>query len=391
MINLEKLVETTFTISKATDITNFFRNIGYLTVGTDSVQTGYVLPEDKVVIINNDDTLNAVLKPDSQEYMDISKIIAQKGNMNPNKSRVNNVVVYFAEKQDSENYANLINEFISVNANWAQLLINSNNDEDIEKAAEVVLTRNRLFVAQCNSDNVANKEEGNIASKLKAKNNANVYLTYHTTPNESLAAGIASIMAQPNLGGVGSLYSTITDITPEDYTSTINQNLDDQNVTYYSYINAINGGGVSQYAQPIVYGAYMINGEDAKRRYIRFCLDLLLKQKSIDFLKKQLGYEDVSADVLLSMLKSVLKAAQLNGLVKLDSIIRQGEETIETKGFEVWAVYPSALRESDETLYNSQTYRIRGYYRDSLTGRKVEINMLIDPSQEELNIFQQAA
>ena len=383
MINLEKLVETIFTVSQSTDILNFFRNIGYLTVGEDSIQESYQLAENKVAVIDSTDTLNSVLKPGTQEYMDISKIIVQRGNMNPNKSRVNNVIVYFATKQETDDYEKLVNEFVSINANWSQLLINSNKDEDIEKAASAALLNNRLLIGQCNSEAVANKTEENVASKLKAKSNSNVMLVYHTTPNESLAAGMAGIMAQPYLGSISGLYSTVTDITPEDYTATINTK-----VTFYSYINAINGGGVSQYAQPITYGGYMINGEDAKRRYIRYCLDFLLKAKSIDFLKKKLGYEDSSADVLLSMLKSVLNAARTNGLIKRDSIVKSGDNTIETKGFELWAVYPSALREEDESLYNSQTYKVKGYYRDSLTGRKVVIDLLIDPSEAELNLFQ---
>ena len=208
-------------------------------------------------------------------------------------------------------------------------------------------------------------------------------IVYHTTANENLAAGLVGIMANPNLGAVGSLYSTVSNVTPEDYTSTVNTNLDNQNVTYYTNVNAINGGGVTQYASPIVMGGYMINGEDAKRRYIRFYLDFLMKARCIDFLKKKLTYEDVSADVLLSMLKAVLKAGQTNGLIKQNSIITSGDNTYENLGYEIRTIYPSELREVDETLYNTQTYRVVGYYRDALTGRKVEINLFVDPSDAE--------
>jgi hypothetical protein len=387
MISLEKLVEIGFTLTQATDISVFLRNIGYLTVGTTCLKEPNNLPANKTLVIDTNDTLNSLLNADSQEYMDISILLTQKGNMKPNKARVNNVILYCADKQESEDYGNLVDEFVSVNANWSQLLINSTKDEDIKAAAAKALTNNRLFVAQCNSDAIAQKTEENIALALAALENSNTMLVYHTTANESLAAGIASIMAQPYLGAVGSLYSTVTSVTPEDYTALVNTNLEEQNVSFYTYVNAINGGGVSQYATPILYGGYMINGEDAKRRYIRYCLDLLLKVKSIDFLKKKLGYEDSSADVLLSMLKSVLKAGQTNGLIKKDSIVTSGENTIETKGFEVKAIYPSELRDLDESLYNKQTYKIQGYYADSLTGRKVEIDLLIDPTDAEKTDF----
>lgn len=383
MINLDKLVEIGFTLSQATDISLFFRNVGYLTVGETCVKDGVSIPSNKILIIDSQDTLNATLKSDSQEYMDIAKVLAQKGNMNPNKGRVNAVILYLATLSSGETWGDLVDEFIGVNANWSQLLVNTTADTEIKAVADKALTNNRLFVANTVSDDIATAVSGNIALQLKALNNANTLLTYHTTANESLAAGLVGIMANPNLGAVGSLYSTVTDVTPEDYTTTININLDNQNVTYYSNINAINGGSVSQYASPIVMGGYMINGEDAKRRYIRFYLDFLMKARCIDFLKKKLGYEDVSADILLSMLKAVLKAGQTNGLIKRDSILTNGDNTYEELGYEIKTIYPSELREVDETLYNSQTYKVIGYYRDSLTGRKVEIELFIDPTESE--------
>lgn len=385
MISLDKLVEIGFTLSQATNISLFFRNIGYLTTDASCVKTGVEIPANKIFVIDSIETLNATLKSDSQEYMDISTILVQKGNMNPNKGRVNAVILYLATLSSGETWGDLVTEFVSVNGNWAQLLINTNADANIQAAGAQALAKNRILVAQTSSANVANAVSGNIALLLKALNNANVLLTYHTTANESLAAGLAGIMANPNLGAVGSLYSTVTNVTPEDYTATVNTNLDNQNVTYYSNVNAINGGGVAQYASPIVMGAYMVNGEDAKRRYIRYCIDILIKARCIDFLKKKLPYEDVSADILLSMLKTVLKSCQTNGLIKQDSIVTSGENVYENLGFEIKTIYPYELRETDEALYNAQTYKVVGYYRDALTGRKVEIELFIDPIEAEKN------
>lgn len=385
MISLDKLVEIGFTLTQATNISLFFRNVGYLTTSTDCVKSGVVIPANKVIVIDNTDTLNATLKSDSQEYLDISTILVQKGNMNPNKGRVNNVILYLATMSSGETWSDLVNEFVGVNANWSQLLINTKVDANILSAASSALLNNRLLVAQTESDNIANAVSGNIAIQLKALNNTNTLLVYHTTANESLAAGVAGIMANPNLGATGALYSTVTNVTPEDYLATVNTNLDNQNVSYYTRVNAINGGGVAQYGSPIVYGAYMINGEDAKRRYIRFCVDLLLKARCIDFLKKKLTYEDASLEVLLSMIKSVLKGCQTNNLIKKNSIVTSGDDVYETLGYEVRGIYLGELRETDETLYNAQTYKVVGYYRDALTGRKVEIELFIDPTEAEKN------
>ena len=86
MIALDKLVEVGFTLSQATNISLLFRNVGYLTVGETCVKTGVTIPANKILIIDSNDTLNATLKPDSQEYMDISNI--QKLSMNLEMEKV---------------------------------------------------------------------------------------------------------------------------------------------------------------------------------------------------------------------------------------------------------------------------------------------------------------
>ena len=350
-----------------------------------------VIPSDNILVIDSMDTLNATLKSDSQEYQDISTILTQNGNLNPNRGQVNNVIVYFGTLASGLTYQDLVIDFMEVNANWSQLLINSQEDADILATALACKTNNRLFIAQTSSSKVAYADSDSIAKIIADLNNDNVLLVYHTTAGESLAAGLAGIMANPYLGATGALYSTVTLVTPEDYDATVNANLKNQRVVFYSTVNAINGGGVEQYGSPIVYGGdkngekgvAMINGEDAKRRYTRFCIELLMKVRGIDFLKKKLGYEDTSADVLLSMQKSMFIGCQTSGLLKQNSIVTSGENVVEKLGFDLRTIYPSELQEVDETAYNGQKYKLVGYYRDSLTGKEVDIDLYIDPNDTD--------
>ena len=377
MISIDKLVSIGFTVAQATDISKFFRSIGYAAKFTaDDLVDGYSIPANKVIIIDSVDTLKTIFLSSTQFYKDIETLLVQKGNTKPNQSNVQQVVVYQAA---GTNYDVDVDNFVKVNANWAQLTIDSRLAADIEKAAAKALANGRLFPAQTFDNDITTNTEGNVAEKLAKLNNANVFMVAHKEATESLATGLAAIMAQSQLGSVGPLYSTVTNVTPQDYDATTMNNLDTLNVSYYSEINAINGGGVSEYASPIVYGGYMINGEDVKRRYIRFALDLLLKAKSLDFLKRKLGYEDISAKILDSMLSSVLIEAQINGLVKQDTETK--------KGFELFVTPPSKLQETEPTLYNSETYKVYGYYRDSKTGRKVQIDLFIDPTDAELNML----
>lgn len=381
MISLDKLVQVGFTVKQATSLALFFRNIGYLTTNTSSLMTDFSLPENKVVVVDSIDTLKTVFKADTEDYALIETILNQKGNMKPNQSKLNNVIVYVGTLAEGQNWGNLVDEMISVNANYAQLLVATKDAEEIKNAGAKALANNRLLVAQTDNENVANKVADNVAQALKALNNANVMLMYKEAPMEFLNAGVASIMAQGYLGAVGSLYSTVTGVTPEDYTATVNANLDEQNVSYYTYVNPINGGGVEQYASPIVVGGYMINGEDAKRRYIRYCVDLMLKAKAVDFLKGKHGYTQEASVLLSAELNSLFVAFQTNELVRNTEIV--GDKKV--YGFEIKVYSPSEIRELDEEAYNAQKWLVKGYYRDVLTGRAVEIDLFIDPTDAQLN------
>ena len=219
MISIDKLVEIGFTVSQATDISKFFRNIGYAAkFDTDDLVDGYSIPANKVIIIDTTDTLKATFKADTQFYKDIECLLTQKGNTEPNKSNVNQVVVYQATGTD---YGVDVDAFVKVNANWAQLCIDSRTATDIEKAAAKALSNNRLFVAQTSEATISSNGEDNVASKLAALKNANVFMLFHKEDTESLATGLAAIMAQSQLGSVGSLYSTVTGVTPQDYDATL--------------------------------------------------------------------------------------------------------------------------------------------------------------------------
>lgn len=68
-------------------------------------------------------------------------------------------------------------------------------------------------------------------------------------------------------------------------------------------------------------------------------------------------------------------------LIKLDSAKSDGTVV---KGFELKVGRPSDLQDEQPSLYNTQTYPVTGYYRDALTGAKVEINLTVDPSNSQL-------
>lgn len=384
MFSLDKLVSMGFTINQATVINKLFKRVGYAAKFTaEDLVAGATVPENKIFQINSIDGLKSIFKSSTKFYTDIETILVQKGNSNPWQGKVETVVVY--QVGSDKDYGQAIDDFIAVNANYGQILIDSRKVADIQAAAVKANANARLFVAQTYDESIKNNTEGNIATALKGLNIERCLLFYHPE-EEFIAGGIAGVLAQHQLGLTGPLFATVTNCTPQNFDETTNNNLESLNVASYQYVNPINGGGVEEYATPIVYPGNQIEGTDTKREYIKFSLDLLLKAKSVDFLKRALTYEDVSAKVLEGMLESVLIEAQkgdgaFKRLVKLDTTKSDGTVV---KGFELRVGRPSDLQDEQPSLYNTETYPVTGYYRDAKTGKKVDINLTVDPTNADL-------
>lgn len=362
MINLDKLVEVGFTLPKATDISAFLSNIGYIGNFTESeLVEGYVVPENKIIVLSDMDGLNSTFVKGTKFYEDIRSILAQKNNTNPNRGGVNEVHIY---QKTEETFQDAFTEFFKVDANWAQLVISSNTKDDITMIAEECEDNNRLFVAQTVDTDVASAISGYSNTKL-----------IHHIDSEGIDGALASVMADDYLGSKGDLYSEFSGITPADYSATQMSGFDASNTAYYSTVNAIKGGGLKQYGKTIFYGNKQADGEITKRRYIRFSIDLLLKAKVLDFLVKKLTYQESSNNILEGYLKSVLIGCQSNDLIVQDSE--------DTAGFYVKCMPIAEVRKFYPNDYANQVYRASGWYIDALTGTKVVIDLFVNPTDAE--------
>lgn len=373
MISIDKLVEIGFTLPQATDISAYLSNAGYVGDFTSSdLVSGYNMPANKVVVISNIDELDSIFVPGTKYYNDLSVLLMQKNNAKPNQSRINQVVVF--QKTDEDDIASAFTALMNLNANFSQLYISSSLKADIVAVAAKAEVSGRLFIAQTSDEDAASGTAGNVAETLVAKNYANTKLITHID-SESLKGALLGVMANPYLGSVGDLYSQFSGVTPQNYDSTSMSNFDKNNVGYYSYVNAISGVGVEQYAKKIFYGNKQVNGEITKRRYIRFTIDLLLKFKVLDFLAKKLNYQESSNSILEENLKSVLIGCQSNGLIVKDSE--------DTNGFYLKCMPIAKVKTNYPTDYSNQVYHAQGWYIDALTGTKVIIDLTVNPSDSE--------
>lgn len=373
MISIDKLVEIGFTLPQATDISAYLSNAGYVGDFTSSdLVSGYNMPANKVVVISNIDELDSIFAPGTKYYNDLSVLLMQKNNAKPNQSRINQVIVF--QKTDEDDIASAFTALMNLNANFSQLYISSSLKADIVAVAAKAEVSSRLFIAQTSDEDVASGTVGNVAETLAAKNYANTKLITHID-SESLKGALLGVMANPYLGSVGDLYSQFSGVTPQNYDSTSMSNFDKNNVGYYSYVNAISGVGVEQYAKKIFYGNKQVNGEITKRRYIRFTIDLLLKFKVLDFLAKKLSYQESSNSILEENLKSVLIGCQSNDLIVQDSE--------DTNGFYLKCMPISKVKTNYPADYSNQVYHAQGWYIDALTGTKVIIDLTVNPSDSE--------
>lgn len=373
MISIDKLVEIGFTLPQATDISAYLSNAGYVGDFTSSdLVSGYNMPANKVVVISNIDELDSIFVPGTKYYNDLSVLLMQKNNAKPNQSRINQVVVF--QKTDEDDIASAFTALMNLNANFSQLYISSSLKADIVAVAAKAEVSGRLFIAQTSDEDVASGTAGNVAETLAAKNYTNTKLITHID-SESLKGALLGVMANPYLGSVGDLYSQFSGVTPHNYDSTSMSNFDKNNVGYYSYVNAISGVGVEQYAKKIFYGNKQVNGEITKRRYIRFTIDLLLKFKVLDFLAKKLSYQESSNSILEENLKSVLIGCQSNDLIVQDSE--------DTNGFYLKCMPIAKVKTNYPADYRNQVYHAQGWYIDALTGTKVIIDLTVNPSDSE--------
>lgn len=373
MISIDKLVEIGFTMPQATDISAYLSNAGYVGDFTSSdLVSGYNMPANKVVVISNIDELDSIFAPGTKYYNDLSVLLMQKNNAKPNQSRINQVVVF--QKTDEDDIASAFTALMNLNANFSQLYISSSLKADIVAVAAKAEVSGRLFIAQTSDEDVASGTVGNVAETLAAKNYTNTKLITHID-SESLKGALLGVMANPYLGSVGDLCSQFSGVTPQNYDSTSMSNFDKNNVGYYSYVNAISGVGVEQYAKKIFYGNKQVNGEITKHRYIRFTIDLLLKFKVLDFLAKKLSYQESSNSILEENLKSVLIGCQSNDLIVQDSE--------DTNGFYLKCMPIAKVKTNYPTDYSNQVYHTQGWYIDALTGTKVIIDLTVNPSDSE--------
>jgi len=384
MANIDQFVKVGFSISKATSLAIFFSNYGYLCTATiDDFVDGYILPPSNIILLATVEDLQKVFKTDTQYYKDIETLLLQKGNLRPNRAGINNVVVYVGVLGSGETYGNLVNEMISVNGNYARLTIDSRNLEDIFEAAKAAHSKDRRFVAQTSDESLFDTTiTDNVIKELNALNCDLIDVDFHFNDSQALACGESSIATQELMGSVGDLYSQITNVTPQEYTTTQESILKDLYLSYYTTVTFTDGGALDNYAQKLLLGGFTVTGEDRKRRDIRYYFDKMFKARSLDFLAKKLAYSDASANVLNEMLTRILIEGQKNNLIVPNTIDEETGEVI--KGFDIKPIYPSQLRKTNPTAYGAKRYQEVGYYRDAVTGREVAIDFYIDPEDYEL-------
>lgn len=381
-MQISKIISFGISLPSATDLSVFFSSCAYIGdfVDTD-LKDGVSVPASGYFTFGSKEEVDNTFVSTSQYYKDLVAIFTQNGNTKPNQGKVQRVIC-FQKTSEHDTWGDAFSALHALNGNWAQVSISSRDATAIESVASQVeaVTGGRLFETETADADVAGNGSGNLALTLKTAGYSNTKLTYTSESTDSIATGIMAIQTSDKLGANGDLYSKISGQTARVYDASVEANLDDNNVSYYTQVNPVSGGSVSAYATNIYYGGKMCNGEDAKRRRIRFFIEYMMKAVSLDFLAKKLTYQDSSGAVLESMLSALLIECQNNDLVVQD--------TEDTAGFYLNVLSMAETKKNYVSLYNSQTYKVVGWYIDALTGRKVDISLSVDPTDAEKALIQ---
>lgn len=381
-MQITKLITFGISLPHATDLSAFFAGCAYIGdfVAVD-LKSGVVVPASGYFTFTSAEDVANTFVETTQYYKDLTALFTQNGNARPNQGGVKTVIC-FQKTAGHTTWGDAFDALHTANGNWAQIAISSRDATAISAIAGKVqaVSGGRLFEAQTSDADVASNTSGNIALALKANEYSNTKLTYTSESTDSVSCAIMGIQTGEKLGSNGDVYSKLSGQTSRVYDSATETALDANKVSYYTKVNPVSGGSVDAYATNIYYGGYMANGEDAKRRRIRFYIEYMMKAVSLDFLAKKLTYQDSSGAVLESMLNALLIECQNNDLVVQDSE--------ETKGFYLNVLSMADTKAGYTSLYNSQTYKVLGWYIDALTGRKVDISLAVDPSDAEKALFQ---
>ena len=373
---LEKFFSILFKLPDGRSMEDYYKTVALIApITSGELKTSKTFPETGLLVAASLDTVAEYFVETSQVYKEATAIFNQKSNTQTT-SQIKYLFIF--KKEESDTYTEALNKAKAINTKFAQVTMTSREAADIINVAAWCLANKRFLSATIDLADIAD------LATLKTGLNNYAYVLARKTANltEGIGSAVASTTTKGYFGGTkgSAQFTQLVGITPEHLSDSEIASLDSANIGYYSNVSPVDGAGAEDFGYNWVIGSKMIGGTLRQRMMIMDYVEKAMALKSLEFLNTKPGYDEEGNATLWGMLQVLGRSLQTYELIIPD--------TDEVAGFifNVKRIRGTAdsIQNTDTEAYNGKKYKVYGYYYDKITGEKVDVNLVVDPTSMEV-------
>lgn len=374
MTLLEKFYSILFKMPDGRSMDTYYKSVALIgAIGEDDLEKE--LPTNGLLIASSFDTVKEYFAETSQVYKEANAIFGQKSNAQIT-SQIQYLLIF--KKDTADSYAEALDKLKAINTKFAQVAMTSRTAQDIIDVANWCLVNKRFLSATVNVQNIADLES--------LKTGLNDYAYILARKNATLTEGIGSAVASTTTKGYfgatdgSAQFTQLVGITPEQYTDTEINTMESANIAYYTNVSPVDGGGAEDFGYNWVVGSKVTSGQFRQRVMIKDYIEKSLALTCLEFLNKKPSYDEDGNAILWGMLQVKGRSFQTYNLVSADT------EELDGFMFNVQRIRGTedSIQNTDIEAYNGKVFKVFGYYYDKLVGEKVEVELTVDPTSQEV-------
>lgn len=373
---LEKFFSILFKLPDGRSMEDYYKTVALIApIASGELKSGKTFPESGLLVAASLDVVAEYFTEASQVYKEATAIFNQKSNTQTT-SQIKYLFIF--KKGESDTYVEALNKAKAINTKFAQVAMTSRTAADIVDVAGWCSLNKRFLSATIDLADIAD------VATLKTGSNNYAYILARKSAKltEGIGSAVASTTTKGYFGGTkgSAQFTQLVGITPEQLTDFEIAALDAANIGYYSNVSPVDGGGAEDFGYNWIIGSKMIGGTLRQRMMIMDYVDKAMALKSLEFLNTKPGYDEDGNATLWGMLQVLGRSLQTYELIIPDT------EEVAGFVFNVQRIRGTAdsIQETDIEAYNGKKFKIYGYYYDKITGEKVDVKLVVDPTSMEV-------
>lgn len=374
MTLLEKFYSILFKMPDGRSMDTYYKSVALIgAIGEDDLEKE--LPTNGLLIASSFDTVKEYFAETSQVYKEANAIFGQKSNAQTT-SQIQYLLIF--KKDTADSYAEALDKLKAINTKFAQVAMTSRTAQDIIDVANWCLVNKRFLSATVNVQNIADLE----GLKTGLNDYAYILARKNATLTEGIGSAVASTTTKGYFGATdgSAQFTQLVGITPEQYTDSEINTMESANIAYYTNVSPVDGGGAEDFGYNWVVGSKVTSGQFRQRVMIKDYIEKSLALTCLEFLNKKPSYDEDGNAILWGMLQVKGRSFQTYNLVSADT------EELDGFMFNVQRIRGTedSIQNTDIEAYNGKVFKVFGYYYDKLVGEKVEVELTVDPTSQEV-------